>query len=170
MLLHSLFGHFSLLPRRKVQNFLSAAGDWTFILFFRAGMSRIPSRRRWIGHLSCFFMLECPEFPHVSGVVGPRSCFFMTECPEFPHSGEVVGHLSCFFMTKCPFSCFFARFLDIFPCFLRRKVQNFLTAAADWTYLLLFHDEMSRISSRQRCDKHLLICHDRKRPAYFCSQ
>ena len=53
------------------------------------------------------------------------------------------------------------RGLDIYPVFSCWNVQNSLTAAVDWTFILLFHAGMSRISSCQRCCwTSLLLFHD----------
>ena len=148
----------------------SSLAFWTFFLGSCGGRSRIFSRRRGIGHLSCFFM-----------AVGPFACFFTRFLDIFPwflrrkiqnllsavrdwtfillfHGGRSrissrrrgIGLFSCFFMTVGPFACFFTRFLDIFPWFLRRKIQNLLSAVRDWTFILLFHGGRSRISSRRR--------------------
>ena len=87
LLLHSLFGHFSLVPRQNVQNFFLAAGFWIFFPAFLGGMSRISFLRRGFGYSFQLFLTGGPEFNTIRHIL---------------HLKRLIQHYSCnFFMLYC---------------------------------------------------------------------
>ena len=95
----------------KVQNFLTAVVDWTSLLLFHDGRSRISSRRRGIGPRSCFFMTEGPEFPHGGAVISTCS-HTMTEKDRRTRRSNIKPSKLFYYFRQVILYCLLLSFLN----------------------------------------------------------